>query len=747
MKIPFISNLLWNIKLLRELDTLPPDVSDFVRATLLGGVTQARALHAPADYTRMVQEYAGWAYACAQKTATTSAQVPLRLFRGVPANGKVRKRVRVRKVNKATKDRFFNDATLVHQMNKAVDIEEVLEHPWLDLQRTVNQDLNGFTLRQLTVLFKQVTGNAYWLVPKSPEGTPLGIWVLPSQFVSIIPSTKTFVAGYEYGIGQDKIVYEPQNIVHFKYPSPKSIYYGLGPMEAAFTAVTLNTDFDEFERSVLDNGAYIPQAFTTEQPVSKTILQRYRKDLMRIHGGHKQAGRFGILPPGIKLLPLAWNPKDINYAIGQKLTKEKIAGVFGVPLSKLTVENVNRANADAGNFSYMADTICPENTSNADVINQEIMPCYDEKLFVAHDNCIPEDKEFRLKQETARLGSGVIAINEVRELEGIEPIDGGDEPLLQGSLKPLSLIVDPPEPVVIQSLDNNNLVANESDIGNDDKGWLPCKRIVHTVDNCNCNAIIKRPTMAAESTIEIAVADWMRATRTIVTPFVNEITVGSANLLDNTIPWEEVTASGQLKLAPPIISVLDAGALQAQRAMPESLRFAWNMQSPEAINWAKRYTARRVTVITEQTRLAIRDTVAKRLSEGITPQSLAKDIRGLIGINNPQAVRLATFKDTLITEGNLSRTSINSAVSEFEKKLIRERADMIARTESAMAFSEGEIQSYGEAGVQMLEFSAADDADEECLIFHTRKYPITETRGIIPIHPNCRCDWLPVVEV
>lgn len=442
-------NWLKQRKMDSNLDSLPEEVAAFIRATLPNRNYGGRTLESPADYIRLVEEYTGWAYACARKNAQTTASVPLRLYRGVPRGkgAKVRRSVEVRPVSRVVKNKMFNDASLVRQLNKAVDVEEVLRHPWLDLLQTVNRDLNGFSLIEMTVLFKQVTGNAYWLIPKNNLGVPEEIWVLPSQYTRIVPDDIKYVQAYEYGLSDPKERFEPENIVHFKYPNVKSIYYGAGPLEAAYTAQSLNEDFGEFERAMLDNNAIMPAVFSAEQPLSKGALKRLRKDIMKVHGGHRKAGKFGVLQQGLKLLPVAWNPKDINYAIGLKTTKEKIAGIFGVPLSKLGVEDVNRSNADAGNYSYMKDTITPECVSIADDINQGIMPSYDDKLFVTFDDCVPEDKEFLLKREESRLKTGVYCINEVREQDGVDPIDGGEEPLLSGTLKPLSQIIKEPEPM------------------------------------------------------------------------------------------------------------------------------------------------------------------------------------------------------------------------------------------------------------------------------------------------------------
>jgi len=80
----------------------------------------------------------------------------------------------------------------------------------------------------------------------------------------------------------------------------------------------------------------------------------------------------------------------------------------------------------------------------------------------------------------------------------------------------------------------------------------------------------------------------------------------------------------------------------------------------------------------------------------------------------------------------------------------RERADVIARTETAAADVEGNVSLYIEAGVEKLEWvTAEDDKVSDLCLANDREiraigesFPSGATQP--PQHPNCRCDVLPV---
>jgi SPP1 gp7 family putative phage head morphogenesis protein len=86
------------------------------------------------------------------------------------------------------------------------------------------------------------------------------------------------------------------------------------------------------------------------------------------------------------------------------------------------------------------------------------------------------------------------------------------------------------------------------------------------------------------------------------------------------------------------------------------------------------------------------------------------------------------------------------------------RAKMLARTEIINAHAEATLNTYDEAGLDgvtlLSEFSTAQD-ESVCPICEELSqqdngngpgvFTIEQARGVIPVHPNCRCGWLPIV--
>jgi SPP1 gp7 family putative phage head morphogenesis protein len=89
---------------------------------------------------------------------------------------------------------------------------------------------------------------------------------------------------------------------------------------------------------------------------------------------------------------------------------------------------------------------------------------------------------------------------------------------------------------------------------------------------------------------------------------------------------------------------------------------------------------------------------------------------------------------------------------EMEKSIggiSRTRARLIARTEIMYAHAEGQLDSFQLLGVEKLgilaEWSTAGDelVCVRCGAMEGQEFTIDEARGLIPLHPNCRCVWTP----
>jgi len=80
----------------------------------------------------------------------------------------------------------------------------------------------------------------------------------------------------------------------------------------------------------------------------------------------------------------------------------------------------------------------------------------------------------------------------------------------------------------------------------------------------------------------------------------------------------------------------------------------------------------------------------------------------------------------------------------------KRRAEMIARTEIIRAFNIAKLQEYKNWGVLGISVKAEwrtvldDKVCPQCASMEGEVFPIEESWGLLPAHPNCRCTFFPV---
>lgn len=123
----------------------------------------------------------------------------------------------------------------------------------------------------------------------------------------------------------------------------------------------------------------------------------------------------------------------------------------------------------------------------------------------------------------------------------------------------------------------------------------------------------------------------------------------------------------------------------------------------------------------------------------------------LVGITDAMDQRISRTLAEGLADG-LGPMEIADNIIENVEGIGEARAEMLARTETIAAHAEATLNSYEEAGIEGVnldvEFSTSDDdaVCPECDGMAGDVVSVDEARGVIPVHPNCRCAWLPVIE-
>ena len=175
------------------------------------------------------------------------------------------------------------------------------------------------------------------------------------------------------------------------------------------------------------NGARPSVVLQTKKSLNKEAADRLKQQWNDLFGGLMNVGRTAVLEDGIEAKPLALTTADIEYIAQRNFQLTDIARFYRMPPLKLGLTELRGVNLVEVNQDYVTNTIMPD----VHRWEQKLEQTFDldaEGLEVDMDESNLLRADITSRYNAARIGllSGFLKPNEVREAEGLEPVDGGD---------------------------------------------------------------------------------------------------------------------------------------------------------------------------------------------------------------------------------------------------------------------------------------------------------------------------------
>lgn len=340
-----------------------------------------------ADY---LEASRGWIYACVGAIADEIASIDLKLFRLKKGN-----------------------------------VDEVDDHPVIDLLHRANNFTTKFDLFWLTTNYLELSGEAPWFLIKE-GGVPSQILLLRPDRLKVIPGSGVeIVSGYKYRTGPSKEVsIERDEMVFLRYPDPAKPFRGVGTLKAVAKTVDIDDFSETWNRNFFSNAAVPSMVLETDQKLGKDQVERLEKKLKKyktVDNAHKTM----ILQKGLKYKPMTVSQRDMDFVKQMQFSRDKMLAIFRVPKHILgMVEDVNRANAEASDVVFAKRTIRPKMQRIVEQLNEFLLPLYGDSddLFIDYVDPVPENEELKIKQHESALNHGYMTLNEIRQIRGLDDV-------------------------------------------------------------------------------------------------------------------------------------------------------------------------------------------------------------------------------------------------------------------------------------------------------------------------------------
>ncbi len=315
-------------------------------------------------------------------------------------------------------------------------VDEVSDHPLLELLEKPCADQTGTDLLEAWYGFLLVSGNAY--VEAIPVGEEIReLHLLRPDRMKVVAGNDGWPEGFEYSAGGRSVrlsgeaVSGVRSVLHVKMFHPVDDHYGMSPIEAAATAIDIHNEASRWNKALLDNAARPSGALiytTRDGQLTGQQFERLKQELENSFQGAKHAGRPLLLEGGLDWKPLSLSPKEMDFIDAKHAAAREIALALGVPPMLLGIPGDNTySNYQEANRTFWRQTVLPLVARMSKSFSAWLGPSYGGKLQLRADIDRIESLSVEREALWKRVeGASFLSKNEKREAVGYGPVDGGD---------------------------------------------------------------------------------------------------------------------------------------------------------------------------------------------------------------------------------------------------------------------------------------------------------------------------------
>lgn len=299
-------------------------------------------------------------------------------------------------------------------------------HPLLDRLDKFNESTTKTDGIYITQSHKKLTGDAFWL-DKGDE-----FYILQPDGVEVLlgdPNRKDgkLITGYKYKQTIDgkqvDVTYKPEEVIHFKKPNPNNPIRGYGAVEAAADVIDLDQLTTDLSKKFFQNGAITNFILTTEGKIQDEQLKRLKAEFKSAYGGSRNAYKTMILGGGLKPETVQQTNREMEFLSQLEWYRDKIMVIFGNTKASLgIIDDVNRASHESSMVSWKRNSVKPEMENLVNTLNEFLVPQYGDNLLLGFEDPIPEDRKAKLEEVKVATEAGILSKNEARELLGYETL-------------------------------------------------------------------------------------------------------------------------------------------------------------------------------------------------------------------------------------------------------------------------------------------------------------------------------------
>ncbi len=340
--------------------------------------------------------------------------------------------------------------------------ERAIDHSlYALLHNRPNPEISPYTFNQMVVAHMSLWGNAYCQIIFSGDGRPMEFWPLLPNKMTVVRNLITTELEYTYTRPDGKpVLFKPRDLLHIKLLTLDGII-GLSPIGYAREAMGLALAEEEYAARFFGNGANLGGIVEHPHQISPSAYKNLKESINEQYVGLENSHRVMILEEGMKFSKLGLPPEDAQLLMSRKFQIEEIARMYRVPLHLLnSLDKATNNNIEQLSQEFIFYSIKPWLVN----IEQEIRyKCLgirqDRNIFCEYlvDSLLRGDTSVRFEAYSKARERGWMSVNDIREKENMNRIEGGDTYLTPLNYIPTEFIDEYTKAVILGAKNSNSM--------------------------------------------------------------------------------------------------------------------------------------------------------------------------------------------------------------------------------------------------------------------------------------------------
>ena len=301
--------------------------------------------------------------------------------------------------------------------------------PLPDVIANPDPESNTYELIHQIVASLALHGNAYVKIDRDRSGNMIGLVPLHPYQMQVMPNGDQTGRRYLH-LGND---IDREDMLHLRWFTPPQSLVGVSPLNQTRNLVGLSIAMDRHLAQFYGEGGTPSSVLETDQ---KLTLDQARIIQGTWEATHRRHRRPAVLSDGLKWRPITTSAADNEMIATREQLIRDIARIFRIPshLIGASGDPQTYQNVEQASLNFLTHTIHPWLRRIEIAFSQILNPGDD----VAFDTStlLRVDALTRANVNLINVKMGARTPNEVRQIEGMEPYEGGDEfnQVLTGSI-------------------------------------------------------------------------------------------------------------------------------------------------------------------------------------------------------------------------------------------------------------------------------------------------------------------------